>query len=318
MWKVLKIIGGALMILVLGGGLYINSQRAAIIEKVLDKAEEIASETLGVPVKIGSVDFDKVNLLDFDKQSDLIIHDVEIFDKKNELIARVDTAEVNFKVIALRDDPVAALDVIKLDGATVNLKKRGDDSWNFNDIKLESEGDSTFDVFLTRGTVNADFDGKNILVEEISGEADCADMNAIPAKLTAKTLGANVNASGTLGTSQQIINADVDEIFLNKILPYLPEDKIPDGVKIMGGAAENFSLHLLRRDDTLTYLGSAKVKGASVKVEKTYVDDINGNVTFNEREIILDGSATANGQYAAASGTVRLDTDETFFDTRHG
>ena len=316
MLKVLKILGGVLIILVLGGGLYINSQRAEIIKKALTTAEETASNKLGVPVKIGSVDLNDINIFDRDKNSDITIHDIEIFDKKDELIARVDTAAVNFKLFALKDDPVAALDEIKLDGATFNLKQRDDESWNVNDIKVESEGESTFGakVSVTRGTVNATFGGKNISVEEIAAEADCADMNAIAAKLNAKTLGAQVNASGTLGAAQQIINADVDEIFFDKLLPYLPADKIPEGVEILGGSAENFSVHLLRRDDTLTYLGSTKVKGATVKVETTDVEDINGTVTFNEREIILDASATANGQHASASGTIRLDTDETFFD----
>ncbi|MBR4643376.1 MAG: translocation/assembly module TamB domain-containing protein [Selenomonadaceae bacterium] len=316
MLKFLKILGGALIVLALGGGLYINSQRTAIIEKALTKAEDIASKTLGVPVKIGSVDFNDINFFDRDKDSDITVNDIEIFDKQDELIARVETAKIDFKLFAMKDDPVAALDEIKLDGATVNLKQREDDSWNVNDIKLESEGESTFGakIFLTRGTINADFDGKNISVEEISGEADCADMNAIPAKVNAKTLGALVTASGTVSMNQQVINAEVDEIFFDKILPYLPADKIPEDVEILGGAAEKFSLHLLHRDDTLTYLGSTKIKDAAVKVERTSVENINGNITFNEREIILDAAATANGQYALASGTIRLDTDEIFFD----
>ena len=178
MWKVLKILGGALTILALGGGLYINSQRTAIIEKALTTAEETASKTLGVPVKIGGVEFNDINLLDRDKLSDITVRDVEIFDKKDELIARVENADVSFKLFALTDDPVAALDEIKLDGATLNLKQRDDESWNVNDIKLESEGESTFGakISLTRGTINADFAGKKISLEEISAEADCADM----------------------------------------------------------------------------------------------------------------------------------------------
>ena len=211
MWKVLKILGGALTILALGGGLYINSQRTAIIEKALTTAEETASKTLGVPVKIGGVEFNDINLLDRDKLSDITVRDVEIFDKKDELIARVETADVSFKLFAMTDDPVAALDEIKLDGATLNLKQRDDESWNVNDIKLESEGESTFgaEISLTRGTINADFDGKKISLEEISAEADCADMNAIPAKVSAKTLGANVKASGTVSKAQQVITAEV-------------------------------------------------------------------------------------------------------------
>lgn len=316
MLKVLKILGGALSIVALSGGLYINSQRTAIIEKALATAEETATETLGVPVKIGSVELNEINFFDRNKNSDITVRDVEIFDKSDELIARVDTAEVSFKLFALSDDPIAALDEIKVDGATLNLKQRDDESWNVNDVKVESEGESTFDakVSLTRGTINATFDGKDISIEEISAEADCADMNAIPAKVNAKTLGANVTASGTVSKVQQVINAEVDAINFDKILPFLPTDKIPEGVEILGGAAENFSIHVLHRDDTLTYLGSTKVKGASVNVERTNVEDINGTVTFNEREIILDASATANGQYASASGKVRLDTDEPFFD----
>lgn len=316
MIALLKILSGALMILALSGGLYINSQRAAIIEKALTAAEETASEILGVPVKIGSVDLNDVEFLDFDKNSDVIVRDVEIFDKKNELLARVDEAKINFKLIALRDDPVAALDEITINGATLNLKKRDENSWNFNDLKLETEGESTFGakIFLSNGTVNASFDGKNISVSEIAGSADCADMNAIATQISAKTLGANVNAAGTLSMAQQVVNAQVDEIFFDKVLPYLPEDTIPDGVEILRGAAENITLHLLHNDAALTYLGSAHVRDAAVKVEKTNVEDINGNVTLSEKEIFIDGTAIANGQQAAASGKIRLDTDEIFFD----
>ncbi len=316
MWKIFKILGGALAVLALGGGLFVNSHRTELIEKALATVEETASKTLGVPVKIGNVDLDKINIWELDKNSDITIHDIEIFDKKSELLAKIDTAEVNFKLLALQDDPVAALDEIKINGALVNLKKREENSWNFNDIKLESKGESTFDakIFLENGTLNADFDGKNISVEEISASADCADMNAIATEIKAKTLGAQINASGTLGSEQQIINAEVDNIFFEKILPFLPEDKIPDGVEILGGKAENTTLHLLRKGDSLSYLGSTEVKGASVKVETTDVKNIFGNVTFNEREIVLNGSATANGQFASASGKIRLDTDETFFD----
>ena len=167
---------------------------------------------------------------------------------------------------------------------------------------------------MTRGTFNAEFDGKKISVAEISAEADCADMNAIPAKVSAKTLGANVTASGTVSKKQQVINAEVDAINFDKILPYLPADKIPDGVEILGGAAEKFSIHVLHNEDTLSYLGSTNFKNAAVKVEQTNVENINGSVTFNEREIFLDASAVANGQHASASGKIRLDTDETFFD----
>ena len=316
MLKLFKILGGALTVLAVGGGLYINSQRATIIEHAMTRAEEIATQKLGVPVKIGGVEVGEVRFLKSNEDSDITIRDVEIFDKRDELIARADEAKIKFKLLTLTDDPVAALDEIHVNGATVNITQRDESSWNVDDISVESEGESTFGakIFLHDGTLNAAFDGKNISVEEISAAADCADMNAIAAEATAKTLGSSVKVSGTLGKDSQFINAAVDEIFFAKVLPFLPPDKIPDGVEILGGKARDASIHLLRRGEALTFTGTSQIADASVHVEQTDVTDINGLVTFSEREIIFDATAAANAQHAAASGTVRLDTDEVFFD----
>lgn len=323
--KFFKIVGGTFAVVVallVGVAFYANSQRAAIIAHFLPRAEEIVSEKLGVPVRIGSVDLGNRDLFDIafnlDKNADLIIHDAAIFDKKSQLIARVDEAKINLKPLALRDDPVAALDEIKIDGALVNVIQRDEKTWNFDDIEIpKSEGETTFGakVFLERGTLNAHVNGKDISVEEISCSADCADIKAIDAKLSAKTLGAQVKATGTVGATKQVVSAEVDSVDAQKVLPYLPADKIPEGVQILRGLAQNLKVHVLHRDDdTLTYLASVDVKDAAVKVERTDIGDINGTVTLNEREIFFDASAVANGQQAQANGKIRLDTDETFLD----
>ena len=392
MFAILKIIGGVLGILALSGGLFINSQQAELLNWITTKA----SKSLGVPIKVGGADLDKIhifgrdkdsditlydieisydtpikigsvnlvkNLWELDKNSDIKINDVEIFDKNSKLIGKIDTADVNLKLLALRDNPLAALDdisiqnikifdknseliakvdktdinfksltldddplaildEIKIDGALLNVKKREDDKWNFDDLTelkgkskgAEEELSFNFKVLLEHGTVNADFDGKNISVEEISTNVDCVDMNAIINNLSAKTLGSQIKASGTVGKDQQVVNAEVDDIFFDKILPYLPEDILPEGLEILNGTAKNTTLHLLRNGETLSYLGSTKVNGAAVKFNDIDFNDLNGNVTFNEREIVLDAAAVANGQQLAASGKVHLNTDETFLD----
>ena len=321
--KIFKIVGGLIAVLVagiVGLALYVNSNRAEIInQKMLPFLESTASEQLGVPVRIGSVELNNRDIFDIlfnlDENDDLTVRDVAIFDKRDELIARVDEVKINLKFIAMRDDPVAALDEIKVDGALINVTQRDDKSWNFDDIEIpEGEGEPTFDakVSVERGTLNTTFDGK---VEEISCSADCADLNAIDAKLSAKTLDAHVTATGIVGAAQQIINAEVDAVDVQKILPFLPAEKIPEAVEILRGHAQNLKLHAVHRDDdTLTYLASVDVKDAAVKVERTDIENINGTVTLNEREIYLDASAVANGQQAQANGKIRLDTDETYLD----
>ena len=77
MLAVLKILVGALSVIVLGGGLYINSQRTAIIEKALYSAEETASNALGVPVKIGSVDVSNMDFFNLNDNSDVGVRVVE-------------------------------------------------------------------------------------------------------------------------------------------------------------------------------------------------------------------------------------------------
>ncbi|MBR1646508.1 MAG: translocation/assembly module TamB domain-containing protein [Selenomonadaceae bacterium] len=323
--KLFKIVGGSLVAviaLVIGVAFYANANRLMIIARFLPQAEEIVSERLGVPVRIGSVDLGDRDLFDIvfnlDKVADIVIHDVAIFDKKSELIARVDKAKINLKPIALRDDPAAAIDEIKIDGALVNVIQRDEKTWNFDDIEVpKSEGESTFGakIFLEHGTVNAHVDGKDISVEEISASADCANMKAIDAKLSAKTLGAHVTATGIVGSEKQIVSAEVDAVDAQKVLPYLPADKIPEGVQILRGLAQNLKVHVMHDDkDTLKYLASVDVKDAAVKVERTDIENINGTVTLNEREIFFDASAEAQGQHAQANGKIRLDTDETFLD----
>ena len=139
--KFVKVIGGVLSTFALAGGLYINSQREELIQTAVNKAEEQASAIIGTEVKIGRVDVDELNFSEL-LGSSITIRDIEVFDKNSEHIATADEAKVTFKLLSLYDEMAGAIDEINISGAKVNLKKRDDDSWNVNDIKLQSEGES--------------------------------------------------------------------------------------------------------------------------------------------------------------------------------
>ena len=66
--KIFKIVGGALSAIAIGGGLYINSQQDALIQKALITAEEKATETIGTQVKIGNVEINNLNLSKLEKK----------------------------------------------------------------------------------------------------------------------------------------------------------------------------------------------------------------------------------------------------------
>lgn len=313
--KFVKIVGGLLGALAITGGVYINSQRDAFIKDAVTMVEKKASEYVGTQIKIGSVDVDEINLSKLTGSS-ITVKNIELLDKNSETMATVDKAEIDFKLLSLYDDGAGAVDEIKITGAHVDLKKRDDNSWNFDDIKFKSEGESTFDakIFVNESSVNAQFDGKEISVTDISAAADCADMTAIDTTLSANVLDSHVDATGILGADKQVVNAKIDSVDVTKFLTYIPEGTLPEALEIHGGTLNQPSIHVTRNGEILNYLVSSEISNGAVKVEDTTVENIVGNVTLNEKEIWFNADAVANGQFAAASGKVRTDTGEPFFD----
>lgn len=187
MKKIFKVVGGILSAGAIFGGLYINSRQDALLEKAVAIVEEKASDYLGTQIKIGGVEAKKFNLFDLQK-SEIIIRDIELFDKNSEHIARVDEAKVKLKILSLYDDGAGAVDEINVKGAKVNVKKRAGGTWNFDDVKIESTGESNFGALITveESSVDADFGGKNISVEEIAATAGCVGETRLT-QVTAKT-----------------------------------------------------------------------------------------------------------------------------------
>ncbi len=303
------------------GGFYLFAKRDAIINDLINRpdainyVEQTASDLIGTQVKIGAFSLKDLNISSL-LDSALIINNIEVFDKDSELIAKVDKAEVTFKILNFYDEGAGAIDEINIFDAQAFINRRSDDSWNLQDIKVKDTGESTFKakINLHGGEVFANFDDKNISVSEIEATADCADMDAIPATLSAKTLGSHISATGTVGLERQIINAIIDTADISKILPYLPADTLPENVEIHGGNATNAAINIFRRGELLSYSGFANFDNVAVRVEDTEIYDINGSTTFTDAEYIINATAAANGQNVAASGKIRTDTDEIYID----
>lgn len=297
------------------GGFYLFAKRDALLREVLDNVEQKATSLIGTKVKIGNATLEELEISSL-KDSALVVDDIEIYDADDELMAKVNRARVTFKLLSFYDAGAGAIDQIDVSGVQAHIKQRADESWNFEDIKTDDSGESTFraKVNLRDGSVTADFGGKNISVTEINAAADCADMNAIDAELSAVTLGSHVTAKGTVGSDRQIINAFIDTADITKILAYLPADTLPESVEILGGTASGTVLNILRRGEVLSYSGSTNVSGGAVLVMDTEIKNITGRTNFTDAKYNIEASAEANGQTAKASGYIRLDTDELYFD----
>ncbi len=296
---------------------YLISHRNALIADALPYAENLAAQTLGTNVTIGSAALDEFSLSKF-KDSQLIVKNIVVFDKKSSPVANIDTARITFKLLTLADNPAAAVSHIDISGANLFIQKRDDNSWNFNDIKPKSSGESSFSATISvdNAALDASFDGKNISAENIQIDADCSDMSNISAKISADSLGSHVDAAGTYSADKQILNARIDSADLMKFLPFLPENTLPENLAINSGTVSNIYVNALRNFDVLSFSGSADFAGGSVTLEDTEIKNITGAAKFTDAEIILTASAAANDQFVSASGSIRVDTDSPFFDIR--
>ena len=157
-------------------------------------------------------------------------------------------------------------------------------------------------------------------VKSISADISDADINInhsiIKADVNAQTLGSNIHATANINNSnnRQVVNVDADNIDIEKVLQYIPEGTIPDGLTIHSGQVNNAKINLLRRKDNLSFSGSADLNDGSVTVEQTDIQSINASTKFTDAEIILNADLEANGQQARVNGSIRIDTDEPYFD----
>lgn len=312
-----KAVGCVLIACAFIGGFYINSQRDAIFRKAIDFAQNTATKTLGTTVTVGNAEIVSLSFTSL-ADSYLTLRDIKIFDSNADLIASIDTARVAFDLLSLYSDAAGAIDTIHIDGANLIITKRADNSLNLDDIRLKSSGDSAFDAFIIveNAAVTANFDGNTVNIDNINATANCADITAVKATIVADTLGAHIVATGTVGTNRQIVNAKIDAIDIAKIVPLIPAEFIPDSVTIIGGTAYNIALNIFNREEGLSFSGSTSFADVAVNVADTDITNITGFANFTDAAVVVNATATANGQSASASGTIRLDTDQPYFDIR--
>ena len=348
----LKAIAGAfagLTLAVTAGAGYIYTQRDALLQMAVSKASEFATKTLGTRVEIGNAVLGDIT----SGASDISVTDLAVYDKNSELIARAEKADINFRLLDLYTDPASAVDEITVTRAEAFVTKRDDGTWNFSDIKT-SEGETNFnaDIKLIDSKLRADlnddvlgvvdaenlnatlnFDGtKNIYIGGTADKINTSyDANAveldnvetqvridgfdnIKAHVKSKAFDNNLIVDVSMLGSYQTYEITADRADFDDILPFVPVDKIPDGVEILGGQLSKTHINIARRGDEIKFNGKTDVFGGSVRVEDTIIDAINGSTIFNNKEIQLAASLAANDQFADVSGKIKIDGETPYFD----
>ena len=307
--KTVGILAAVLALVVLGlGGLWYYMQTSSFMEKAGHTAAATASEMLGVRVDVGDIEVKSLRTLE--------IHNVAIYDKQAEIIARAEKAQVTYRLLSALSAPVDAVKEVTVSDVEAVIAKREDGSWNFEDLIGESSGGQKFHgvVRMENGRVTGRMEGKELTLEKVCGSLDLADYPVMKAELAGENQGMQVEASGTFDEDRQIMNAKINNVDLSNYLGLVPEGVIPEEVSVQGGKVEKAEIHAFRDGSKLSFTGDADFAEGAVRIMDTEVKGIKGHAAFTDAEALLSVEAEANGQRAKAHGKVRFDTGEPYLD----
>ena len=268
-------------------------------------AAEKGSELLGTRVEVGEVCVDS--------PWTVTVRDVALYDKRDELLARADSATVRISLFGMiAKKPAEAVEDVLVRRPEAWIVKRGDGSWNFRDLMEEESEPSGF-----RGVVRSEFgaaalamDGKSLRVSDVNGSVDFADAEAMGVALKARSDAAAVSLSGKVGEENASLEIEGADIDLAPYLPWLPKDLLPESVTIRGGLVKSLAATVEKQGEDLSCRGTAEFAKGEVRVLDTEIRDIEGTAEFTERNVKLAATAEAEGQRAEVRGSVGLSGEE--------
>ncbi|SDP42840.1 translocation/assembly module TamB domain-containing protein [Selenomonas ruminantium] len=293
------IIGAVVMALIAITSLWYYVQTQNFMERAGGEVSSLATQALGTNVEIGEIEIKSLR--------DLELHNVAIYDKQAELIARADTARVSCRLLAAFSDPANAVGEVRVSGVEAVLSERADGSWNVEDLLSKEKTSQEFHgrILVDNAHVLVRRQGQELALEEVSGTVDLADYPVSKVEFAAQNQGTGITGTATLSDTRQIVNAHLDGVDIEKYLAFVPQGLIPENIKIEGGRLESADIHAYRRDGDLSFSGEGDLKDGRVQVEGTEIENIAGHASFTNEEVLLSVDAEAAEQKVNVHGKIK-------------
>lgn len=307
--KYLGMAAAVLSILVLAmASLWYYMQTTTFMESAGSTAASVASDTLGVRVDVGDIEVKSLRTLE--------IHNLAIYDKQAEVIARAGKAQVTYRLLSALSAPADAVSKIRISDVEAVVEQHEDGSWNYEDLVSDTGSAQQFHglVEVENGRLTGRMQGKELVLTDVSGSLDFADYPAIKVKAAAENQGTEIEASGTLDDVRQIFSIQVRDAEIMNYIGLLPEGTLPDTVTIKAGKLSQGALHVFRDGSRLSFSGTADLADGAARIMDTDVTGIQGHASFTDAALLLSLEAEAEGQRAKVHGKIRLDTGSPYMD----
>jgi len=294
--------GAAAIMVLLVALIYGYISSTSFMTMAAENGAAMASELLSTKVDIGLVKVGSFNEIE--------IQDVAIYDKSDNLIAKVADAKVGFSYLSMfKNSASEGIREVYISGVEADIHQRPDGSWNFSDLISEEPSESKFTgkVYVDDTTLKLGFNGQDLLVEDMQGVLDFADYPAINLKGTARNQGTEVKLSANVGGDRQTFDLTVQNAELEKYIPLIPKGVIPeDTVKDIAGRIPKLMVAGEVCGEDMYYTGQLELTDGQVTILDTKVEDIKGLLVFDQKEAQVFMSATTAGQAATAKGKVKF------------
>ena len=296
-WKIWALACGLIMMAI--SGFWYYTQTNAFMAAAGDKVSQLASQALATEVQIGEIEVNSLN--------DIKLHNLAVYDKQAELIARAEEARVSYRLLAAVSDPADAVKEISVKGVKAVLSERSDGSWNVLDLVSGESSNQAFHgkVTVEDGQLTVRRQGQELQLDNVQAAVDMGEYPVAKAKFSAVNAGANLSGTATISDNRQIISAQVSGADITNYIGYLPQGTLPDNVVIKGGKIEQGSFNLYRRDEDISFSGDVSLTDGTVTVEGTDIENISGHGAFTNEELLLNVKAESNGQKAGVHGKIK-------------
>lgn len=287
-----------------------QSKSQAVLAGMHDFIAAEITNAAGSAVQFGDIEAVSYNTV--------IIHNVSIFDKATKLVASSDKVVVSFSPLSLFFGQTAnMISTVSLEQPVFNLQQHPSGRWNFEDL-LDKDRPSEFHfsgkILVNGGRAEISGAAGQWTLREIEGRLDVDTAVTTSLELssvlkdTPFTISGNINKKGDGVLTLKAKNLEVTDV-----ASFIPEQ---GSLQIVSGKASALDATAEIKQGEVNFAGEAMLTGAAVNIDKIPVRDINGLVTFTNKDLYLFTRAKVYEQPVTASGKILLNAGDPVMSLR--
>jgi len=257
----------------------------------------------------------EVSSVTIDSFRSVSVHDAALYDKEGRLFAKAGKAKVEFSLLSMLQnrDAVRAIDRIILEQPELHLVQRADSVWNYQDFISEEETQSNLKATLEVVDARADAEiaGRLVELKNINGMLTFISSDSLTAKLTAQNSDGDVEMSGTKNSERMALTLKAENINFDDYLSFVPEEM---AIKVERGLLKEADVTVSFDGKEISIDGQTLILNAGVDISGTKIEDIDGLVLFTEKKLKIYSRAQLENQPLVLLGTTTLDVTEPVLD----